>query len=103
MVQGHYCTVSKSWLHIIIICGAYERYGNLVLILELWKQELGEEVQAYGFLGDIWLDMMISSKALGRLGLFCARYLQNTENIGMNETQLFLIPVLEDKIGRAHV
>ena len=73
MVQGAYCTVSKSWLHIRIICGAYERYGNLVRILELWKQELGEEAQAYGFLGDMWLDMMISSKGLGSPGLFCAR------------------------------
>ena len=83
MVQGAYCTVSKSWLHIRIICGAYERYGNLVRILELWKQELGEEAQAYGFLGDMWLDMMISSKGLGSPDLFCARYLQNTENTGM--------------------
>ena len=60
MVQGAYCTVSKSWLHIRIICGAYERYGNLVRILELWKQELGEEAQAYGFLGDMWLDFCAS-------------------------------------------
>ena len=86
MVQGAYSTSYKSWLHIRIICGAYERYGNLVPILELWKQELGEEAQAYGFLGDIWLDMMISLKGLGSPGLFCARYLQNIENTGMNET-----------------
>lgn len=49
-------------------------------------ETLGEEAQAYGFLGDIWLDMMISLKGLGSPGLFCARYLQNIENTGMNET-----------------
>ena len=54
-----------------------------------YGKELGDEAQAYGFLGDIRLDI-ISLKGLGSPGLFCARFLQNTENAGINETQLVL-------------
>jgi len=49
---------------------------------------LGDEAQAYGFWGDIRLDI-ISLKGLGSPGLFCARFLQNTENAGINETHWF--------------